>query len=521
MQGNGKLIDGTVVHTIANHEFGTQLNCWGKANIGYGFFEYDFTPESAINANRFDLILAGSSWCAEQVRGLGIKNVEVLVQGVDRGLFKPDGKPKSKQWRDYFVIYSGGKFEMRKGQDVLLAAFRVLQKRYKDVVLVNTWMNQWSDSMKSLESSPYMKYLHLDGDEVTWQERMAAIYAINRVHPARVFTHDLVSHSELVKIIRNTDIGVFPNRCEGGTNLALMEYMACGKPVIATDVTGHADVVNSDNALILKTVGKCDLKEFGHTIAAWHEPDIDDLIDKLDFAYNNRERLDEFGAKAAESMKPFTWGATAKKVVELAQNVTGGHNRPRPVSFNVRFREGLPNLFNALGYTSHGVEIGVRRGLFSESLRRGWNAGTLHLVDRWREEPGYEDMANERQVEQDKYFEEVRAKFKGKAVNIVKLESSEAAKLYPDGYFDFAYLDADHSYQAVKEDLALWYPKVRNGGIICGHDFVEDGDMYDDKGKFIGNFGVRGAVREFAVENGLKIHATDEPVWKSWWAVKP
>src|SRR5574340_440836 len=62
LQGS-RTIDGTVFHPICNHEFNTELDCWGKVNIGYGFFEFDFTPESRINAERYDLIFAGSTWC--------------------------------------------------------------------------------------------------------------------------------------------------------------------------------------------------------------------------------------------------------------------------------------------------------------------------------------------------------------------------------------------------------------------------------------------------------------------------
>jgi len=43
----------------------------------------------------------------------------------------------------------------------------------------------------------------------------------------------------MARVYRNSDVGLFPNRCEGGANLVLMEYMACGKPVVTVDTTGQ------------------------------------------------------------------------------------------------------------------------------------------------------------------------------------------------------------------------------------------------------------------------------------------
>ena len=59
---------------------------------------------------------------------------------------------------------------------------------------------------------------------------------------------------------------------------------------------------------------------------------------------------------------------------------------------------------------------------------------------------------------------------------MLKMNSEEAAALFPkrffpDGYFDFVYIDADHTYEMVKKDVNLWLPLVKKGGIIGGHDY--------------------------------------------------
>jgi hypothetical protein len=49
--------------------------------------------------------------------------------------------------------------------------------------------------------------------------------------------------------------------------------------------------------------------------------------------------------------------------------------------------------------------------------------------------------------------------------------SAEAATMFENGSLDFVYLDADHCFESVWQDLSVWYPKVRIGGILAGHDF--------------------------------------------------
>lgn len=61
-----------------------------------------------------------------------------------------------------------------------------------------------------------------------------------------------------------------------------------------------------------------------------------------------------------------------------------------------------------------------------------------------------------------------------KVVNPIRLDSITAASLYPDQSLDFVFIDANHEYEAVKADIQAWFPKVRKGGHIAGHDYVSD-----------------------------------------------
>ena len=79
----------------------------------------------------------------------------------------------------------------------------------------------------------------------------------------------------------------------------------------------------------------------------------------------------------------------------------------------------------------------------------------------------------------------------------IKSFSWEAAKRFDDEYFDFVFIDADHSYECVKKDIEAWLPKVRVGGVMAGDDF--------------GHHGVRKAVKE-VFGNNFKVYSPS--VWE-------
>jgi len=121
----------------------------------------------------------------------------------------------------------------------------------------------------------------------------------------KVVTLPAKSQIAMARIYKNTDCGLFPNRCEGGTNLALMEYMACGKPAIVSNSSGHRDVADDGNALLLKNLQPLTVPMGGHATAVWDEPSLDEAIEALEWAYQHREALREIGEAVilADEMK--------------------------------------------------------------------------------------------------------------------------------------------------------------------------------------------------------------------------
>lgn len=181
----------------------------------------------------------------------------------------------------------------------------------------------------------------------------------------------------------------------------------------------------------------------------------------------------------------------------------------------ISHRDEFGNLFNNLNLSGKGAEIGVQEGVFSKTLRSEWKGEELYLIDRWKYSEDYKDIANVSDEKQKEFYLSVVEKFADdRSVHIIRKDSLAAAEQFPDGYFDWIYLDADHSFEGCSRDLEAWYPKIKTGGILAGHDYLE--------GVFPGGvFGVKSAVDGFIKNLDVKLYLTDENTIKSWYFIKP
>jgi tetratricopeptide (TPR) repeat protein/glycosyltransferase involved in cell wall biosynthesis len=288
----------------------------GRRNFGYAFFENELTPKSVENARRFDVVFAGSSWCLERLREKGIFHAALLIQGVDTTVFHPPASCDNGR----FILFSGGKFELRKGQDLALKAFALFSRKHPDAILLTAWHNPWPATMETMRVSPHIRF-ELSGRR--WVEQMEHLYRLNGIDPKKTITLGDSTPQQMAEAYGRSSLGLFPNRCEGGTNLVLMEYMACGKPAIVTHATGHKDICHEGNAFLLKKLHPLAINDpSGQLVARWVEPSLDEIVAGIEYAYQHPGEAQARGAAAAEDMKQWSWKRAAETIL-LAMNKTG------------------------------------------------------------------------------------------------------------------------------------------------------------------------------------------------------
>lgn len=152
------------------------------------------------------------------------------------------------------------------------------------------------------------------------------------------------------------------------------------------------------------------------------------------------------------------------------------------------------------------AEIGVFRGYHAYSMYNICKPLELVLIDPWQSPPPSDVQLDYKwakigQLELERLYTNVCLMFNNcNNVNIVRKSSLEGAALYPDNYFDWVYVDANHLYDPVMEDLKAWYPKVKKGGYLCGHDY-SDAPRILAKGD-----GVFYAVNDFCTEHNLEVN---------------
>jgi glycosyltransferase involved in cell wall biosynthesis len=301
-------LEGVTLHCMRGNDLQPfEPEQWDRINIGYCFFEdaISVLEHARAAGRRWDMIVAGSRWCEYQLRIGGVRNCTTILQGVDRDLFYPGPKPAH---HDNFVVFSGGKFELRKGQDLVIAAMKIFMGRHDDVFLSCAWHNQWPFSMATMELSSHITYTQ---HEAPCQHILAETLANNGIPLERVLLYPPMDNSLMHQVYLDSDIGLFPNRCEGGNNMVMCEYMACGRTVIASDMTGHADVITADNALPLSCYSPRYYRHYAEGV--WFEPDVGEMVETLEYAYHHRPELRRKGLRGVTDMARLSWCEAARR----------------------------------------------------------------------------------------------------------------------------------------------------------------------------------------------------------------
>ena len=167
----------------------------------------------------------------------------------------------------------------------------------------------------------------------------------------------------------------------------------------------------------------------------------------------------------------------------------------------------------ALNGQLRGAEIGVDRGELSGYLLAELPNLHLTLVDTWSlfaADSEYaksgDDINLRTQAQRDADLAETLrvTNYNPVRTNLCRMRSDEAARHVADGALDFVFIDADHSYEGISTDIRLWAPKIRSGGILCGHDYMHE---------YYPQWGIARAVKEFAYKMGKTVERGADWTW--------
>jgi hypothetical protein len=172
------------------------------------------------------------------------------------------------------------------------------------------------------------------------------------------------------------------------------------------------------------------------------------------------------------------------------------------------------NLINQhLNEKAIAIEVGVFDGSFSKMILSILNPNQLYLNDPWQissDKNGKQDTYSGRlknlqtaystKNELDNIKQHFKTEIESTRVIIKQGFSYDIVNDFEDDFFDFIYIDACHLYECVKQDLIIFLPKLKKGGLLCGHDYINN-----DVG-----FEVKRAVDEFCELNEFSIFSVSE-----------
>lgn len=258
-----------------------------------------------------DRVITHSRFARDMLAGYGVANLAVTYQGVDPQLFRP--RPTSGRFGDRFVVFSGGKLEYRKGQDLVVAAFARFAAHHPDSLLVCAWASFWPQSAYSINQGVLARPLTAGPDG---RPHIRRWLSDNGVAAADALVLDHYGAAELAEILADCHVALFPNRCEGCTNLVAMEAMAAGVPTVLSANTGHADLLAAgcgSGLTLQRPVTDPDGSRQG-----WGDSDVDEMVDRLEWAYHQRAEAQAAAARAAAIVGRRSWDRFAGNTLATA-----------------------------------------------------------------------------------------------------------------------------------------------------------------------------------------------------------
>lgn len=312
--------DVPVLHALGHSMQSTLAHIRGQPNIGVVFSENTaFDEQTRASSGHFDRLIAGSTWNAQVLRANGMDETVAIFQGVDPELFHPE--PRVRWMSDRFVIFAGGKLEYRKGQDIVVAAFKAFRSRHPSAFLLSAWQNHWPQFLEGMDGTGHVAGLpQKDGNKglllQPWLER-------NGIGPEDSFDVGFVPNHVMPQVLRACDAAVFTNRGEGGTNLVAMECLACGLPTILSANTGHLDLISSEHCYALTDQRRVRSTPLFPGVEGWGESSVEEVVAALERIYQDREQAVARGRQAARFMRDWSWQKQCARLLASIDAVSG------------------------------------------------------------------------------------------------------------------------------------------------------------------------------------------------------
>ena len=294
--------------------FEGQDRIWGAPNVACAAIEHLVcTPHGRKIAANYDMFIAISKWNADYLKSLDVGPVHLCYQGIDPMLFHP--AEGSGLYRNRFVVFSGGKFEHRKAQDIVVAAFKIFHAKHPEALLVTCWQN-----LNALDPAPFALAGHCDTvpQPASPYGLQVTPWLLQQGLPADSFVDLPFTHNILMPtVLHDCDMAIFPNRCEGGTNLVAMEAMACGVPTYVAYNTGQKDLVDLIGCGAFRTQKTVQPSFSMQSVQDWGETDLDEVVAAMEYVYTHTQQSRRDAAVVAEKVKEWNWSFLNEKLLQL------------------------------------------------------------------------------------------------------------------------------------------------------------------------------------------------------------
>lgn len=311
-----------VMHPLGNHFGGTgsRHRHRGRHNIGRMVFEdTKLTAEDRREIAAYDCFLTPSRWNATLLSAAGAPDVRMVHEGIDDSVFFP--APRQGLCPGRFIIFSGGKLEFRKGQDIVIAAFKIFQRRHPEALLAINWQNFWPQLAADMALAGHVK----SAPGLDQNGRLAlGDWLVREGLPEDSFVDlGMIPHHMMAQVMREAHVAVFPNRAEGATNLVALECMAVNVPVIISANTGHLDLMLGDKptCLPLKHQRRVSNAPGMEGLEGWGESSVEEVVEALEKIYTDHIFSQAIAASGTQLAQSRSWSVQTEIVLSELDDI--------------------------------------------------------------------------------------------------------------------------------------------------------------------------------------------------------